>query len=124
VSTDFQSPIDDFDDMQNQHIVQPARFPQIPQAGAGATATRSIEFLYDIGLRLSVELGRADMSIRDVMNMGIGTVIELNKLAGEPVDVLVNGIPIAHAEVVVVDDMFGVRVIDIISPQDRISSLK
>jgi len=124
VSTDIQTPIDGFEEMGNEHIVQPAQFSQLPGVATRTTPERSIEFLYDIDLQLSVELGRAEMTVRDVMNMGIGTVIELNKLAGEPVDVLVNGIPIAHAEVVVVDDMFGVRVIDIISPQDRISSLK
>ena len=124
MSTDIQMPIGDSEDMESEHIVQSVQFPQISQAGTATKETRSIEFLYDIGLQLSVELGRAEMTIKEVMDLGIGTVIELNKLAGEPVDLLVNGIPIAHAEVVVVDDMFGVRVIDIISPHDRISSLR
>ena len=124
MSTDIQMPIGDSKDVESEHIVQSVQFPQIPQTGTATKETRSIEFLYDIGLQLSVELGRAEMTIKEVMDLGIGTVIELNKLAGEPVDVLVNGVPIAHAEVVVVDDMFGVRVIDIISPHDRISSLR
>jgi flagellar motor switch protein FliN/FliY len=124
VSTDIQTPIGGTEEIGNEHVVQSAQFSQLPATDTSTPPERSIEFLYDIDLQLSVELGRAEMTIREVMNMGIGTVIELNKLAGEPVDVLVNGIPIAHAEVVVVDDMFGVRVIDIISPQDRINSLK
>ena len=107
-----------------EHIVQPARFRPLPEEAAKEPPARSIDFLYDVDLQLSVELGRAEMTIREILDLGIGAVIELNKLAGEPVDVLVNGRPVARGEVVVVDDMFGVRIIDILSPYDRINSLR
>jgi flagellar motor switch protein FliN/FliY len=71
-----------------------------------------------------VELGRTDLTIREVLGLGLGSIVELNKMAGEPVDILVNGKPIARGEVVVIDDMFGVRVIDILSPYDRVNSLR
>jgi flagellar motor switch protein FliN/FliY len=80
--------------------------------------------LFDIGLKVTVELGRTEMTVRDVLSLGLGSIIELNKVAGEPVDILVNGRPIARGEVVVVDDMFGVRVIDILSPYERVNSLR
>ena len=107
----------------NSHVVQPASFSPLPGAGQ-SPSNQSIDFLFDVVLQVSVELGRTEMSIRDILNMGQGTVIELNRLAGEPVDILVNGKPIARGEVVVIDDKFGVRVLDVISARDRINSLR
>jgi len=74
----------------------------------------------DVNMELTVELGRTRKSIKDILGMGEGTVIELDKLAGEPVDILVNGKLIARGEVVVIDENFGVRVTEIISPMERI----
>ena len=78
----------------------------------------------DVSMQLTVELGRTKMLIKDILGMGEGTIVELDKLAGEPVDLLVNGKLIAKGEVVVIDENFGVRVTDIISPMERISSLE
>ena len=82
----------------------------------------TMELLLDVRVRLSVQLGRAQLSIREVLGLGPGSVVELDKPANEPVDILVNDRLIAHGEVVVVDENFGIRVLDIVSPQARIGS--
>jgi flagellar motor switch protein FliN/FliY len=76
----------------------------------------------DVQMSLTVELGRTKMYIKDILGLGEGSIIELDKLAGEPVDLLVNGKLIAKGEVVVIDENFGVRVTDIVSPTDRIKN--
>jgi flagellar motor switch protein FliN/FliY len=78
----------------------------------------------DVPLDLSVELGRARMSIQDLLNMSPGSVIELDKIAGEPFDFMVNGRLVARGEAVVVNDKFGVRITDIVSPSERIARLR
>ena len=83
----------------------------------------SIDRLLDVTLNLAVELGRKDMQIREILDLGPGKIIELDKLAGEPVDLLVNGKLLAKGEVVVVDENFGVRITDLIDPEDRIKML-
>jgi flagellar motor switch protein FliN/FliY len=80
--------------------------------------------LLDVPLDLSVELGRARMSIQDLLNLSPGSVIELDKVAGEPLDFMVNGRLVARGEAVVVNDKFGVRITDIISPSERIARLR
>jgi flagellar motor switch protein FliN/FliY len=97
--------------------VKTARFAPLEPGGVGV-AQNTMDLLLDVHLELSVELGRATTSVRDVLQLGPGSVVELNKLGGEPVDVLVNGRPIARGEVVVVDENFGVRVTEIVSPAD------
>ena len=84
----------------------------------------NIGFILDIPLQLSVEIGRARMIINDLLQLGQGSVVELEKLAGEPFDVLVNNKLIARGEVVVVNEKFGIRLTDIISPTERIEQLK
>ena len=86
--------------------------------------TGNIGLLMDVSMQLTVELGRTKMLIKDILGMGEGTIVELDKLAGEPVDLLVNGKLIAKGEVVVIDENFGVRVTDIISPMERITNLE
>ncbi len=103
--------------------VRPAQFPQFAEAGSQQSPS-NLDLILDVNLKVSVQLGRTQMSIREVLDLGPGFVIELDKLAGEPVDILVNDKPIARGEVVVVDENFGVRVVDIISPQKRIASLR
>jgi flagellar motor switch protein FliN/FliY len=78
----------------------------------------------DVPLDLSVELGRARMSIQDLLNLSPGSVIELDKVAGEPLDFMVNGRLVARGEAVVVNDKFGVRITDIVSPSERIARLR
>ncbi|MCX5827418.1 MAG: flagellar motor switch protein FliN [Deltaproteobacteria bacterium] len=83
-----------------------------------------LEFILDIPLTLNVELGRCRMLINELLQLGQGSVVELSKLAGEPMDVYVNNRLIARGEVVVVNDKFGVRLTDIVSPTERVNKLK
>lgn len=85
---------------------------------------QNFDFILDIPLKVSVELGRAKVVIKDLLQLGQGSVLELDKLAGEPLEVLVNGKLVARGEVVVVNEKFGIRLTDIISPLERIESLK
>jgi flagellar motor switch protein FliN/FliY len=94
---------------------------QFPDFGSAVTPMeqRNIGLLMDVSMELTVELGRTKWQIKDILGMGEGTIIELDKLAGEPVDVLVNHNLIAKGEVVVIDENFGVRVTEIVSSIDR-----
>jgi flagellar motor switch protein FliN/FliY len=92
--------------------------------GPRAASTQSIDILMDVTLPISIELGRTCMSIEDVLNLGPGSIVELDKLAGEPVDMLINDKLIARGEVVVVDENFGIRITSMVSQQERIKSLK
>lgn len=85
---------------------------------------RNLDLILDIPLRVTVELGRTKMVVSDLLNLGQGSVIELNKLAGEPMEVLVNDKLVARGEAVVVNEKFGVRLTDIISPAERVEQLK
>lgn len=87
-------------------------------------APANIDILMDVSLKVSVELGRATLTVRDTLNLSPGHVVELDKLAGDPVDVLVNGRLIARGEVVVVDDQFGVRITEIVSPRQRVEAMR
>ena len=106
----------------NQPNVQGVQFSEFNDP-SGGSQHGNINLLMDVNMELTVELGRTKKSIKDILGMGEGTVIELDKLAGEPVDVLVNGQLIAKGEVVVIDENFGVRVTEIINPLDRIRDL-
>lgn len=93
-------------------------------AGVPDTSHRNLTLIMDIPLRVAVELGRTKMVVNDLLNLGQGSVIELNKLAGEPMEVLVNDKLVARGEAVVVNEKFGVRLTDIISPSERVEQLK
>lgn len=82
-----------------------------------------LDFILDIPLEVSVELGRTTMLVNELLQLGQGSVIELTKLAGEPMEIFVNGQLVARGEVVVINEKFGVRLTDIISPIDRVKSL-
>lgn len=88
------------------------------------TKDRNLKMILDIPLRVTVELGRTKMPVSELLNLGQGSVIELNKLAGEPMEVLVNDKLIARGEAVVVNEKFGVRLTDIISTKERVEQLK
>lgn len=94
-------------------------------SGKSAKDERSskLDLILDIPLRVSVELGRTKMLVNDLLQLGQGSVIELNKLAGDPLEVLVNDKLVARGEVVVVNEKFGIRLTDIISPIERIEKL-
>ena len=90
----------------------------------GAPAERRLDLLLDVPLDVSVELGRCRMTIQDLLALGPGAVIELDKIAGEPLDILINDRLVARGEAVVVNDKFGVRITDIVSPQERIARIR
>ncbi|TWI53914.1 flagellar motor switch protein FliN/FliY [Pseudomonas duriflava] len=84
----------------------------------------NLDVILDIPVMISMEVGHTDISIRNLLQLNQGSVIELDRLAGEPLDVLVNGTLIAHGEVVVVNEKFGIRLTDVISPSERIKKLR
>ena len=92
--------------------------------GSGAPGERRMDLLLDVPLDVSVELGRARMTIQDLLALGPGSVIELDKIAGEALDILVNDRLVARGEAVVVNDRFGIRLTDIISPSERLAGLE
>jgi len=101
-----------------------------PTSGANALAPEfatapeaSLDLILDIPLNISVELGRVQMQVKEVIEMGTGSIVELDRVAGEPVDVLVNGRAVARGEVVVIEDNFGVRITEIITPTERLKRL-
>ena len=89
-------------------------------SAAGLRPTQTLDFILDVTLNVTVEVGRSRMTIQDLLQLGQGSVIELSKLAGEPLDIYVNGKPVARGEAVIVNEKFGVRLTDIISPEDRV----
>jgi flagellar motor switch protein FliN/FliY len=98
-------------------------FQEMPRTPAAPQTLRDLNFILDIPLELSVELGRTKMLIHDLLQLGQGSVIELNKLAGEPLEILINRKLVARGEAVVVNEKLGVRLTDIISPMERIKQL-
>ena len=94
--------------------VQPATFQQFTGDLAAVTQKENINLIMDVPLEVTVELGRTSKSIQDILEFAPGTIIELDKIAGEPIDVLVNGKFVAKGEVVVIEESFGVRVTEII----------
>ncbi len=111
-----------FDDDEPEVNVKRAEFQQLRPSDE-IVQKENVDRLMDVSLTLSVELGRKHMQIREILDLGPGKIIELDKLAGEPVDLLVNGKLLAKGEVVVVDENFGVRITDLINPKDRVRSL-
>lgn len=104
--------------------VQPAQiFQQLADTGGKAGAMQDFDMILDIPVSLTVELGRTKISIRNLLQLAHGSVVELDALAGEPMDVLVNGTLIAQGEVVVVNDKFGIRLTDIVTPTERMRKL-
>ena len=111
------------DGIEEEPNISPAMFASF-EAEPEQKQSNSIDLLLDVPLQISVELGKAVMTIKDVLALGPGSVVELNKMAGEPVDIVVNDKLIAKGEVVVVDENFGVRVTDIVTPEKRLNSLR
>ena len=102
---------------------QPAVFEEFGADSAKSGSMRDFDVILDIPVQMTVELGRTKISIRNLLQLAHGSVVELEGLAGEPMDVLVNGTLIAQGEVVVVNDKFGIRLTDIITPTERIRKL-
>ena len=104
--------------------VQEARFASFDSPTLNKTETSNLNMLLDIPLQVTVELGRTKRSVKEILEMSSGSIIELDKLAGEPVDILVNNRHIAKGEVVVIDENFGVRITDILSRSERLNNLR
>lgn len=102
---------------------RPADFPPLEPRSSGG-APNNLDFILDIPLQLSARLGSTRMLVRDLLQLGQGSVIELDRLAGEPLEVLVNGKLVARGEAVVVNEKLGIRLTDVISPMERIQHLK
>ena len=90
-----------------------------PNDGGGSGQEMNLNLILDVAVTLALEVGRAKMSVRDLLQLAPGAIVELDRLAGEPLDVLVNGVRIARGEVVVVDDKFGIRLTDVVSATER-----
>ncbi|MCC9293885.1 flagellar motor switch phosphatase FliY [Clostridium sp. WLY-B-L2] len=110
--------------VKKQVPVQQAAFQPLGKPKTVENVPRNIDLILDVPLEISVVLGRTKKNIKDILNLGTGSLVELDKLAEEPVEILVNGKKIAYGEVVVVDENFGVRITGIVSNEERIKSLK
>ena len=117
---DFEA-LDDIEDIETPSEEGAALADEAAPATGGET--KSLDLILDIPLTVAVELGRSKMLINDLLQLGQGSVIELTKLVGEPLEVLVNQKLVARGEVVVVNEKFGVRLTDIVSPMERVQSL-
>jgi flagellar motor switch protein FliN/FliY len=106
-----------------QQAASAAVFKDFSNKGSRPDTPNDIDFILDIPVQLTVELGRTKIAIKNLLQLAQGSVVELDGLAGEPMDVLVNGCLIAQGEVVVVNDKFGIRLTDIITPSERIRKL-
>jgi|TARA_B110000261_G_scaffold157354_1_gene192296 flagellar motor switch protein FliN/FliY len=93
-------------------------------ASAALDGDVKLDVILDIPVTIAMEIGRTQLSIRNLLQLNQGSVVELDRFAGEPMDVLVNGTLVAHGEVVVVNEKFGIRLTDVISPADRIKNLR
>lgn len=102
-----------------------ATFQNLEDRGAGAaTGDVSLDVILDVPVTLSLEVGRSRIPIRSLLQLNQGSVVELDRAAGEPLDVYANGTLVAHGEVVVVNEKFGIRLTDVVSPAERIRKLK
>ena len=103
---------------------KPAQFDNLKAEGQPKGGDVNLDVILDVSVTLSMEVGRTRIPIRNLLQLNQGSVVELERAAGEPLDIYVNGTLIAHGEVVVVNEKFGVRLTDIISPAERIRQLK
>ena len=124
--TDEDKPVDDdalADEWAAALAEQDAPEEEVQAAPFSSENSPNMDVILDIPVTLSMEVGSTNISIRNLLQLNQGSVIELDRLAGEPLDVLVNGTLIAHGEVVVVNEKFGIRLTDVISPTERIKKL-
>lgn len=119
ISTDEMS-----EKVARQPEVQNVQLGQLDaQAGASPGDKTSLDLIMDVEVPVSVELGRTEMPIGEILDLGPGSIVELRKMASDPVDLLVNNKLVAHGEVVVVDENFGIRITSVIDPKERVRSL-
>jgi flagellar motor switch protein FliN/FliY len=122
-------PQDDIDAIMNEQAAsgnaKPAQFDELKEdAPITVAEKKKLDTILDIPVTISMEVGRSVISIRNLLQLNQGSVVELDRVAGEPLDVLVNGTLIAHGEVVVINDKFGIRLTDVISQVERIKKLR
>jgi flagellar motor switch protein FliN/FliY len=112
----------------NDDLIDQAQLAQLDElqddGDIGPVEKRKLDTILDIPVTISMEVGRSNISIRNLLQLNQGSVVELDRVAGEPLDVLVNGTLIAHGEVVVVNDKFGIRLTDVISQLERIKKIR
>ncbi|VAW93434.1 Flagellar motor switch protein FliN [hydrothermal vent metagenome] len=104
--------------------VAAAGFDNLEDNSSSSNDDINMDVILDIPVKLSMEIGRTSVNIRSLLQLNQGSVIELDRMAGEPLDVLVNGTLIAHGEVVVVNEKFGIRLTDVVSPAERVKKLR
>ena len=112
------------DQVSAENTPQQMPLDEYAESALGSEDAPDLDVILDIPVKISMEVGRTSITIRNLLQLNQGSVIELDRLAGEPLDVLVNGTLIAHGEVVVVNEKFGIRMTDVISPSERIKKLK
>ncbi len=108
----------------NPAEARPAELNELTEEGEPANSDVNLEVILDVPVTLSMEVGRTRIPIRNLLQLNQGSVVELERAAGEPLDVFVNGTLVAHGEVVVVNERFGIRLTDVISPAERLRKLK
>ena len=109
---------------QGQDAGARAQFSELAGDAAQSGGVLNLDLLLDVPLALTLEVGRTQISVRDLLALSQGSIVELEKLAGEPLDVLVNGTLVAHGEVVVVNEKFGIRLLDVVSRAERVGTLQ
>ena len=110
---------------QGDKAYERAEFQDLaPEPGSLSSVEPNLDVILDIPVTLSMEVGRAEVPIQDLLQLNRGSVVELDRIAGEPMDVMINGTLIAHGEVVVVNEKFGIRLTDVISPAERVRKLR
>lgn len=119
-----QMPYNREDQPRNPVAVSPVEYNRFPQGNCTGTNIANLDLILDVGLQLSVELGRTYKKIKEILELSHGSILELDKIAGEPVDIMVNDKLLAKGEVVIIDEKFGVRVTEILSPMERVRNLK
>jgi flagellar motor switch protein FliN/FliY len=107
----------------HEPLIEDVSFADLPAVHAPIDQLADIDLLLDVPLQITVELGQAKRTIRELLELGQGSILHLTRHAGEPVDVLVNGQHIARGEVVVIDENFGIRVTEVVSPADRLRTM-
>jgi len=109
----------------NKAAVARAQFNELAPNGAGTPGGEmNLNLILDVSVTLALEVGRARMSVRDLLQLAPGAIVELDRLASEPLDVLVNGVRVARGEVVVVNEKFGIRLTEVVSPSERMEQAK
>jgi flagellar motor switch protein FliN/FliY len=122
---DWGAAMDEQKATETENELPAAEFDQLDTGGAGLVDEEAnLDVILDIPVTISMEIGRTNISIRNLLQLNQGSVVELDRLAGEPMDVLVNGTLVAHGEVVVVNEKFGIRLTDVVSPAERVSKLR